>query len=509
MADVVAALADSGVLARLVPPADGVGPHPGGVVAVLSAGERAAVGFGVADLGHGVPIGADTVFDSASVAKQFTAAAVAALVDQGRVDQEDPVSAHLPGLGPVFAPVRLRHLLLHTSGVRDYQPMLALAGVRRRDYVGVADVLGLLSRQRSLAHPCGTRHMYSNSNYVLLAEVVARVSGMPFGEFLAEHVLEPAGMTATAVRDDPTRVVPGAACSYRPDGDGYRVEYTPTDIVGDSGLLTTAADLLTWGGRLLGDGPAAKALRAPGHLDDGTPLAYGHGVVFGDWAGEPGFGHAGSFDGFRAQLVVLPGRDLAAVVMANWSGADPAAVLRGVLAHLLRPPAPRPAPPPAPEWPELLLDDAGSPWRLRRGTGGTLVLLAVAAQAVMTPSGEDELRGEYEGAELVLRRADGEHTVDFGGRALSLRPAEAGDPPDPAVFAGSYYSDELGTLAVVTAEDGRLRWRRRSADEELRWVAGGVFHAGATWVVFDRSPDGAAHLEVHTSRATGLRFERR
>ncbi len=160
-------------------------------------------GYGMANLDHDVPITPSTVFNIASVSKQFTAAAITLLAQQGKLSLDDEVRKYIPELPDFGTPITLRHLIHHTSGLRDPAPLLDLAGWRiGLDHITEADVLGLLSRQRELNVRPGERYEYSNTNYILLAQIVTRVSGQSFREFTHAHIFEPLGMKNTFFRDD-------------------------------------------------------------------------------------------------------------------------------------------------------------------------------------------------------------------------------------------------------------------------------------------------------------------
>jgi CubicO group peptidase (beta-lactamase class C family) len=168
--------------------------------------------YGMADLEHDVPNRADTIFEAGSVSKQFTAAAVLLLAQEGRLSLDDPVRKHVPELPDYGAPLTIRHMLQHTSGLRDWGELAAIAGWPRTSRVHTHEhVVDILSRQKSLNFPSGTQYSYSNSGYNLAAVIVARVSGRSFAEFSNERIFTPLGMSRTSWRDDHTRIVKGRA----------------------------------------------------------------------------------------------------------------------------------------------------------------------------------------------------------------------------------------------------------------------------------------------------------
>src|SRR5690606_10748711 len=156
-----------------------------------------------ADLEHRIPVGPDTVFDAASVAKQFAGLAIAMLVEQGRISLADDVRQHLPEVPDFGTPIRLDHLVHHTSGLRDWPETLFLSGRSWAARIDMPVILEMLARQRDLDFPPGTKYGYSNTGYNLLALVVEKVTGLSFSEWTRRHIFEPLGMRNTRFVDDP------------------------------------------------------------------------------------------------------------------------------------------------------------------------------------------------------------------------------------------------------------------------------------------------------------------
>ena len=200
---------------------------PGCAVGVAQGGKPILEkSYGMADLEHDVANTPDTIFEAGSVSKQFTAAAVLLLAQEGKLSLDDPARKYLPELPDYGAPLTIRHMLQHTSGLRDWGEIEAIAGWPRttRAYTH-AHVLDIVSRQKSLNFPSGTQWSYSNTGYNLAAIIVSRVSGKPFAEFSQERIFEPLGMTQTSWRDDYTRIVKGRAIAYCQAGSEFRIEH--------------------------------------------------------------------------------------------------------------------------------------------------------------------------------------------------------------------------------------------------------------------------------------------
>lgn len=518
--DLIELLGSPAALASVLPPAVLGGPRqrPGGLVALSVRGRRALLAMGYADLDNDVPITESTVFDCGSLAKPFTAACVLALSAQDRLDLDEPVRQRLPELGECYERVRVRHLLSHVSGIRDYLPLLALAGARRHDFITPADVLGLLGRQQSLGFEPGTDYEYSNSNYVLLAVLAERLAGGSLFGLCADVFLRPVGLTSTSFRDDLASVVPGRAKSYEPSACGFRHAWTPSTVVGDGGLLSTAEDLLGWGEWLIGDigaGVRAELVRRV-VLPDGRMTPYGLGVFVGGQDDEAWFGHGGSYDGFQSEWRVLPTKGIVAVALSNWSSAQPAtlvsALLENVAAADRTPRGSGAAGVGRPDWwahTRSYLDQSGGAWQLCPAPPDGASLLSARYQVLLSARPDGSLTGVSDDGDVVCHGGpDGDLAVRFGARDLVLRhwqPVE----DQLADHAGRFWCADLLTEAVVSVDGTRLRWRRRSVTEPLSRVVTDVFRAGATWLRFERMAGHVVAVWVDAPRARSLRFVRR
>jgi len=414
--------------------------------------------YGMADLEHDVANVPASVFEAGSVSKQFTAAAMLLLARDGRIDLDDPVRKYVPELPDYGVPLTIRHLLTHTSGLRDWGSLAGIAGMPRgsRTYTH-AHVVDILSRQTVLNFAPGTRWSYSNSGYNLAAVIIARVSGMSFAEFSRERLFEPLGLTHTSWRDDYTRIVPGRADAYSTaPGNRYRQNMPFENVHGNGGLLTTVGDLLRWDEALATgplSGPALAAQQqTQARLNDGRQLHYGFGVFRGVYKGVPEVYHSGSTAGYRAFNTYYPSARLAVAVLCNAANANATRLARAVsdvyLGDRLRPDAPG-APP------------------LR------------------------EARGPLVGLE----------------RDESFTPSAA----DLAAFTGTFASDEIETTLVVDVRDDALVIRRRPGTliplrphSRDRFNAGG----GLGLVTFHRRNDEVIELAVTQDRVWDLRFPR-
>ncbi len=296
---------------------------PGAALAVISDGKVVyRRGYGLADLDHGAPITPQTPFHVASLSKQFTACAVLLLAQEGRLSLDDDVRGALPKLHDFGRTMTLRHLLHHTSGLRDQWDLLLLSGWRLQDLITQEDVLGRVWRQRTLNFPPGEEYSYSNTGYTLLAEGVRRVSGMPFKEFARQRIFEPLGMTSTRFHDNPAELIPGRALSYSPtDAGGYGAELLNLATVGATGLWTTLDDMAKWDANFntgrVGGPKLIAAMTETGRLNSGAPISYAAGLDVGVYRGWKRVIHTGADAAYRACYLRFPTRRLSVILLGN------------------------------------------------------------------------------------------------------------------------------------------------------------------------------------------------
>lgn len=299
--------------------------------------------YGFSNLEHGVPTTPETVFRIASVSKQFTAAAILLLMEDGRLDLDDPLSLYVPEL-PQANEITLYHLLVQTSGLPDYaddKTSNATMSVARSSDEMIQWIASLEPRQ--LFKP-GERWSYSNSNYALLGAVIERVGGKPIQDFFEERLFTPAGMEHTGF-DDPSEIVPSRAAGYRRSA-GTSSGFSNADLLSwtipgaAGGLRSTAGDLLIWNNALFSGQLISQAslgaMIAPGKLSDGQttkrgmPEAwqlgldadYGMGVFISNSAGGPRIWHSGDMPGFSSWMAHYPEQDAVIALLRNSESAD-------------------------------------------------------------------------------------------------------------------------------------------------------------------------------------------
>ncbi|HEX8920836.1 MAG TPA: serine hydrolase domain-containing protein, partial [Pyrinomonadaceae bacterium] len=299
-------------------------PGPGCAAAVSLNGETVfEKAFGLADLEHNVPNTTQTIFESGSVAKQFTAAAIVLLQQDGKLSLDDPVRKYIPELPDYGAPLTIRHLLNHTAGLRDWGSVLSLTGVGRGDRVISNDLaLDVIVHQRALNFTPGAEYSYSNSGYNLAAIIVERVSKQKFPAFVEERLFKPLGMKNSSWRDDYQRIVPGRAQAYwRPgSNEPWRLSMPFMNVYGNGGMLTTVGDWMKWNAMLdsqsLG-APLVNALETRGVLNDGRKIAYALGLTVGTYKGLKDVSHGGITAGYQTFLARYPDNKVSVGVMCN------------------------------------------------------------------------------------------------------------------------------------------------------------------------------------------------
>ena len=309
---------------------------PGCAVGVAAGGKPILMkAYGMADLEHDVPNTADTIFESGSLAKQFTAMAILLLAKEGKLSLDDQVRTHIPELPDYGVPLTIRHMLTHTSGLRDWGSVASIAGAPRtsREYTH-GHVLDIVSRQKSLNFTPGTHYSYSNTGYNLSAIIVSRLSGMSFAEFSKRRIFEPLGMTSTQWRDDHQRIVKRRAIAYRPSDDGYQIEMPFENVHGNGGLLTTVGDLLKWNENYVtpkvGDAGLLAQQYTKGRFNDGREHNYALGLRVDSFRGVTNINHSGSTAGYVTHLNRFPEAHLSVAVLCNVSSGSATSVANDV-----------------------------------------------------------------------------------------------------------------------------------------------------------------------------------
>lgn len=316
---------------------------PGCSVAAIQDGEIVFErGYGMAELEQGVANRPETVFNIASMSKQFTTMSLALLTEDGKVSLDDDIRKYVPELPDFGGPITLRQLANHTSGLRDYPGLLALAGWNWVDEVTEDRILSLIARQKRLNFPIGSEYMYSNTGYFLITLVVQRVSGQSLGEFADARIFKPLGMLHTRFYDDRTMVMPNRAVGHLRRDDGSIGIWRPTyEIVGDGAVLTTVQDVARWEQQFLapklGRDPARvmNDMTTQGVLVDGKKIDYALGITHGKYRGLATLSHSGGIPGYATNFLRFPAQKLAVTALCNQGGLPAARITEAVADILL------------------------------------------------------------------------------------------------------------------------------------------------------------------------------
>lgn len=435
------------VFARWAAPAS-----PGCAVGVFEKGAITfAKGYGSASLEHGVPITPETVFYAGSVSKQFTAMAAALAIKQGKLAYEDSIRKYLPELPAYADAIKVRHLLHHTSGLRDYNTLLSIAGKRDEDAWDNRVVLQITARQKALNFEPGAEYLYSNTGYTLLATLVERATGVKFAEYADQQIFKPLGMTVTHFHTDARRLVPNRALGYGGRNGQWTLDTPVNERAGAGGLYTNIPDLQKWDENFysgkVGGPDVLKQLQTPGVLNDGKRLPYAWGLQIGEYEGQGVVEHSGSLGGYRAHIFRVPSAHTSIALLCNTSTATTSTLVRQVADAVLR----------------------------NRVTS-----------MVMVGDGSDP------------------------GTRVEPQP-QALSPAVLASYAGTYYSPEVDAVFTISFKGGRLALMRETDAAPVALEPfGGAFRARGLSVIFQQGAAGNTdRFIVDAGRVRGIVFERR
>jgi CubicO group peptidase (beta-lactamase class C family) len=422
---------------------------PGAAVGIIQKGKLIYTnGYGSANLDYDVPIDADSKFYIASTSKQFTAACLALLVQEGKLKLEDDIRKHIPELPDYGKTITIRHLVHHTSGLRDYLELMSLAGKSFENYFNISDGIELLCRQKALNFDPGAEYLYSNSGYILLAEIVTRVSGKSIREYADEKIFRPLGMKNTFFNDNHKQVTKNRVVSYRPEGNGYLRFVQNFDALGDGNLLTTVNDLYLWDQNFyhkkVGGSAFLDLIHTRGTLNNGKELDYAFGLGHGEYRGLKTVSHGGGMLGFRTQLIRFPEQEFSVIVLANITNFNPTAR--------------------AYEIADIFLKDQLKKKKAR------------AKNRIKNP--KNKKKYQRSAAELKI-------------------------------YEGNYYSEELDTYYHLHLEDDRLKLMRKYADpiavEPAQKDEFEVFN-GFGQITFNREDEQVQGFVLNAGRVKGITF---
>ncbi|MGB2643626.1 MAG: serine hydrolase domain-containing protein [Candidatus Acidiferrum sp.] len=502
-------------------------------------------GYGMANLNDDVRITPETVFHVASMSKQFTAASIVLLAQQGKLSLDDDVHKYIPELPDFGEKITIQHLIHHTSGLRDQWDLLELAGWRySQDLITNDDVMSVITRQKDLNFKPGDKHVYCNTGYTLLGLIVKRVSGMSLREFTTKNIFEPLGMTHTHFRDDHEEIIKHDALGYEQAGKDqpFRMSLTNFDTVGATSLHTTVEDLELWDENFyhprVGGEALVKQMLERGRLNNGEQLDYAFGLVVGKYRGLPTVDHGGADAGYRSDLTRFPEQHFSAAVLCNSAETDPSGLVRQVADIVLAKDFPvAPAAPAkeatnmnaSPLTPEQMAAIAGLYWnhdgddfekvqvkegKLEINLGGDFHPLKPAAEASFHVAGVpwgDRMMLKFDPASTEKPRRmeqsfDGAKpdTLDW---VAEVSPTEA----ELAEYAGAYGSEEIDPVYHIELQAGKLTLTRlKHKADTLKPTVRDVFTGDIGTVRFTR--DASQRINgfiLNAGRIQNFRFSKK
>jgi len=489
-------------------------------------------GYGMANLEHKIPISSTTVFRIGSTSKQFTAMCIVLLAEQGKISLDDDIHKYLSEMPEYESPITIRHLIHHTSGIRDYLELMELAGMSDHDYYTDDEAVKMVARQKELNFKPGDEYLYSNSGYYLLSMIVKRVSGKSLREFAEKNIFKPLGMRNTHFHDDHTMIVKNRAAGYSPKKDnGYRINMTTLDMIGDGGVFTTVEDLFFWDQNFyhkkLGGKSLINQLLMLGTLNSGEKLSYAFGLEAIDYRGLKMISHSGSMAGFRAQMIRFPEHKFSVICLANLSTINPTKLCKQV-ADLYLADQFKHEKAEFIELPEQELKDKTGAFRDPKT--GTICELSVKDGKLMVnlfdmtfqiiPLNKTQFRSVDDPVDTDIRfekqvqnksllihvTMEGEKPVTF--EAIQLA---SPTPAQLAEYVGDYYSDELQFTYRMVLEDGKLFFRYRNAPKKpLSPTLNDMFKVSYATIHFIRDHQNKiSAFTLSSERARNIHFVRK
>ena len=428
---------------------------PGAAVAVVREGEVVyKQGYGSANLEYDIPITTTTIFDIASVSKQFAAFAIVTLSHEGKFSLDDDIRTYLPDVPDFGNTITIRHLLHHTSGLRDWVQSLVIAGDMMDDVISFKHILKMARHQKALNFEPGSEFLYSNTGYNLLAEIVERVTGNSFRAWTDAHIFKPLAMIDTHFHDDYQMILKNRAYSYQSvENGGFKHAVNNTTALGSSSLYSTVEDMAKWmlnfDDTRIGEQTVIEQMHQRGVLNDGEQIDYAFGLNIGEYRGLKTVGHSGSWRGFRSHLMRFPDQKFGVVILCNLDTLNPLSLAEKVA--------------------DLYLAD------------------------VLAPV---EVSGSEKASE-----------PDAGIKSEPLPPEQL------AEFEGDYYTEELDTTYIISVRgDGLVAQHRRHDDIVLTYTNG--HFRGDAWffpeVHFIRDDTGCVTgFRLTGNRVRNLHFEKK
>ncbi|MGB8953248.1 MAG: serine hydrolase domain-containing protein [Candidatus Aminicenantales bacterium] len=434
---------------------------PGCALAIIQDGKIIyKKGYGMANLEHNIPITPSSVFYIGSTSKQFVAMCIVLLARDGKLSLDDDIRKYVPEMPDYGTPVTIRNLIHHTSGIRDYLELVGIiAGMseeRMDEMIGIyhqPDALELITRQKELNFTPGEKFLYSNSCYLLLAEIIKRTSGKTLREYAHENIFEPLGMTNSHFHDDYAEPIKDRASGYYPaKGGKFRLFMSTFDCVGSGGLFTSVEDLFLWDQNFyhhkVGGKELIDQIHTRGHLSNGEEIDYAFALMIGDYKGLKTVRHGGALGGYRAELLRFPEQRFSVICLSNLSSFNPSGMCDKVA--------------------DIYLADQ---WKVEKPKEKPPQKVSV------NPDVYDDYEGQYQLED----------------------------------FAGDFYSEELGVTFSLAVKEGKLYFVHKNAPKNpLRLSRPDAFSGGLFDIKFHRDGEkNVTFFTLNTGRVKNLKFVRK
>jgi CubicO group peptidase (beta-lactamase class C family) len=485
-------------------------------------------GYGMANLELAVPISSDSMFYLGSTSKEYTAMAVLLLVRQGALKLEDPIRKWLPQLPAYMQPITVRHLLEHTSGIRDYIGLWTLSAPPEDAALTDQQVWDIILRQKALNFRPGDEFLYSNSNYFLLAHILRPAAFRMLPDFAKERIFDPLGLRHTLYYTDRFVLLPHRATGYSMGKTGaYRINSATLDVAGDGGVFTNIEDAMRWIGVIAQPPPlfqkAVDQMMTRAVLNSGDTAEYGRGLMLKKYRGLDIVSHVGGLRGYRSELLWIPAKKLGVACLCNTSDVDPGRLARTVADAWM-------GPIPEPARPKLTAVD------LRRKTGvfrdrnsgdylqivyagGRFLALFQGFQIDLWPETpmrfraesplsfeiEFEKAGEHDEPRFIRVESESHRRVDYERVTL-----DRGRPADLPSYEGDYYCEEAQSRITVRIVEGMLNLEQHEAQiAVLEPMQPNRYRSATLNVEFERDSAGKIRgFRLNTGRVRGLEYIR-
>ncbi|MGA8212037.1 MAG: serine hydrolase domain-containing protein [Candidatus Sulfotelmatobacter sp.] len=514
---------------------------PGCALAVVKDGRIAYEhGYGMANLELGMAITPQSVFDIGSVSKHITAMAILLLEQEHKLSLDDDVRKYLPEIPDYGSKITIRHMLHHTSGLRNYDDLFDLEGIPEADLTTDRDAMDLIVRQKGVNFKAGEEFLYSDTNYFLMSQIVKRITGQTLRQFAQERIFGPLGMTSTHFHDDHTMIVPRRATGYAPhQGGGFEMDMSNFEQLGDGSVMTTVEDLFKWDQNFehpqVGGPEAIRQLTTPGMLNSGQPIPYAMGLFLDHYRGLNWIHHSGEWVGYRAALSRFPDQHFSTLITCNCVGSmSPMTMAQRVadvyLADEFAKTQTKTSRQNSSNVPTSELQKyAGAYWSEKNGAlrkfmlhGDKLIMEAGGTTYDMLPLGG----GQFEAREPDIEHKDkyifraGKSSGDFkleaveGGIPVAYEAVKGPvlDASHLTDYVGSYVNDELRATWTLVVQNGKLvrqQWMTEDEEVEPAFPDGfiGDISEGRFLMHFNRDRSGqVTSFDVATDMVRPMRF---